>query len=290
MSTATRRVANSPQPGPTTRRNWLAEVSRTAQHRPSAMILYGVPGIGKSSAAAAIPGIVFLIDHAEEGIHRLKESGLVPATVPVLPAIRTWPEALDALETLRTEPHDFKALAVDAMGGFERLCHEEVCRRDYSNDWGKGGFSSYQQGYDTALADWRTFLNALDQLRDERKMSIVLLGHAKVSPFRNPAGPDYDRYNVDVHHKTWALTHKWADMVLFANYEVAFSKGDDTKQKAKAKGGKVRVIYTEHEAAWDAKNRANLPETIEMGNSGTECWNNILAALKAGRKTTQENA
>lgn len=249
------------------------------------MILYGVPGIGKTSFAAAIPGVVFMTDATERGIETLKESGLVNALLPVLPPVSTWAETLEMLDMLRTGEHQYKCLALDALGGFERLCHEENCRRDYSGDWSERGFASYSRGYETSLADWRMFINALDALRDERSMSIVLLGHAKVSPFKNPSGPDYDRYNVDIHHKTWALTHKWADMVLFANYEVAFNKNDQDAKKAKAKGGKVRILYTEHEAAWDAKNRMQLPAEIEMGTSGSEAWSSFVNAMKNSRNT-----
>lgn len=247
------------------------------------MIVYGVPGIGKTSIAAAIPGVVFMTDAAEQGIQTLKEAGLVPAELPVLPPATSWADTLGMLDSLRTGEHQYKVLALDTLGGFERLCHEEVCRRDYSGEWGERGFASYQRGYETSLADWRLFINALDALRDERGMSIVLLGHAKISPFKNPSGPDFDRYNVDVHHKTWALTHKWADIVLFANYELNFNKREENEKKAKAKGGKVRILYTEHEAAFDAKNRSNLPAEIEMGGSGLEAWHNFVTAMKAGR-------
>jgi hypothetical protein len=247
------------------------------------MILYGVPGIGKTSFAAAIPGVAFLTDSTERGIETLKEAGLVPASIPVLPPVSSWPQLLEILDQLRAEPHNYKCLAIDAIGGVERLCHEEVCRRDYGNEWGERGFASYQRGYDTALSDWRLLINALDALRDERSMSIAILGHAKISPFKNPSGPDFDRYNVDVHHKTWALTHKWADLVLFANYELNFAAKEQNDKKAKAKGGKVRILYTEHEAAFDAKNRHSLPAEIEMGNSGSEAWANFVNAMKSGQ-------
>jgi len=247
------------------------------------MVIYGIPGIGKTSFAAEIPGVVFLVDPNEQGINSLKETRLVRADLPVLPPPKTFGETLEMLDSLRTQPHDYKAVAMDSLGGFERLCHEEVCRRDYAGEWGERGFGSYQRGFETALADIRLLINALDALRDERGMSICLLGHAKVSPFKNPSGPDYDRYNVDVHHKTWSLIHKWADIVLFANYEVAFAKGDDTAKKAKAKGGKTRVLYTEHEAAFDAKNRHGLEAEIVMGESSKEAWLNFVNAMKAGR-------
>ena len=181
---------------------------------------------------------MFLTDNMEQGIHTLKERGIVSPDIPVLPPAREWGDVMGMLDALATGDHNYKALALDAMGGLERLCHEEVCRRDHAGDWGKKGFVNYQAGYDTALADWRHFINALERLRDERNMTVILIGHSKVKPFKNPAGPDYDRYIVDVHEKTWAMTCKWAEMVLFINYEVAFAKGDESKTKAKASGGR----------------------------------------------------
>ncbi len=264
------------------KRNFLEEVSTGIKHRPTAALLYGVPGIGKTSFAASIPGVVFMIDATEDGINRLKEAGLVKAEVPVLPECRTWADTMNMLEQLRTGEHKYKALALDSLGGFERLCHEEVCRRDYRGDFGKGGFASYMQGYDVALADIRGLINALDKLRDERSMSIMLLAHAKVSPFKNPVGADYDRFNVDVHAKTWNLFSRWLDMILFANYVIALDD-ERTKGKTKARGGHDRIMHAEFEAAFDAKNRHGLPQEIPMGESGAEAWANLAQAVKAGR-------
>ena len=249
------------------------------------MILYGVPGVGKTSLAAHIPGVVFLCEQSEQGIHNLKDKGLVPDGVSVFPPAQSWQDMMGMLEALRADDHPYRCVALDAMGGFERLCHEEVCRREFNGEWGKAGFTSYQQGYDVSLSDWRHFINALDRLRDERNMSVMILAHSKISPFKNPEGPDYDRYNVDVHHKTWSLTHKWADMVLFVNYDVSFAKADQGKAKGKAVGGQVRIIYTEHHAAFDAKNRHNLPAEIDLGQDGPKAaWDALSKAIREGRK------
>jgi hypothetical protein len=139
------------------------------------------------------------------------------------------------------------------------------------------------QGYDVALADWRNLLNGLDRLRAQRRMSILALGHTKINTFKNPEGADYDRYAVDVHHKSWGLTHKWADLVLFANFvaHVDARKGDG---KGKAKGGGRRVLYTTRTAAYDAKNRHGLPEQIDGGRSAEEAWSNFAAAMQAGKQ------
>ncbi len=272
-------AASAQQP----RRNFLAEVSRKVKKRPTAALVYGVPGIGKTSFAAQIPGVVFMIDDKEDGINRLKESNILSEELPVLPECKSWGDALGILEQLRTETHDFKALAIDSLGGFERLC-----RRDFGGDWGKGGFTAYQQGYDVSLTDIRDLLSALDKLRDERGMSIMLLAHARVAPFKNPAGPDYDRYAVDVHHKTWNVISRWLDMTLFANYVVTVDTSNKTR--VKGRGGNTRVFHTDYDAAFDAKNRHGLPSEIDMGDSASEAWQNVSTAIREGRQAGKDQA
>jgi hypothetical protein len=157
---------------------------------------------------------------------------------------------------------------LDTINGAERLCHEEVCAREFNNDWGERGFASYQKGPELALAEWRVLLGKMDRLRIEKGMTIVLLAHAKVAKFQNPDGPDYDRYSPDVDRRTWSLTHKWADCVLFGKYEVIISGGTTGEKAKKGKGiGQARMMFTQWSAAYDAKNRLGLPPEIEMGDT-----------------------
>ena len=114
-------------------------------------------------------------------------------------------------------------------------------------------------------------------------MSVVMLAHSLVKPFHNPQGEDYDRFVLDMHHKTWGVTHKWADMVLFLNYFTVVAK--EKGGKAKGKGGQSRNMHTEYQAAFEAKNRHNLPAEIDMGKSGRDAYNNLADAIKAARKT-----
>ena len=252
------------------------------------MVLHAVEGWGKTSIAAQVPGVVFLQTRGETGLETLIDAGQLPG-VPHLPEITTWPSLLAAIDMLTDEPHSYKAVAIDVINGAERLCHEEVCRRDFSNDWGDKGFGGYQRGYDVSMADWTDMLVRLDKLRATRKMGILLLCHTKVATFKNPEGPDYDRYQPDMNAKTWAATHKWADVVLFGNFETVVSggtTGEGTKagRKGKGAGGNVRMMYAERTAAYDAKNRLGLPAEIEMGDSPATAWANFKEARAAGRK------
>lgn len=250
------------------------------------MVLHGVEGWGKTSFAAQAAKPYFLMARGETGLETLIDSGQLPA-VDHYPELLGWQQTLDVIDLLTNEDHAYKTLVLDAVNGFERLCHEEVCRRDFANDWTDKGFQGYMRGYDVAMADWRLFLSKLDTLREKKRMGIIALCHTKVTTFKNPEGPDFDRYQPDMHHKTWGLTAKWADMVLFGNYVTVVDdvqgKGKPNA-KGKAKGGTIRVLFTERTAAYDAKNRFGLHDEIDMGGSAVEAFQNFVAAVKSAKE------
>lgn len=259
---------------------WLTKATTSPSERPAALVIAGPPGVGKSSLAGNIPGAIAMPFSGEDTWSQLKAIGSVPKDLVVLPPISSYADMLAVINELATETHDYKALIVDTMNVAEKLCHAHVCNRDYKGDMGKNGFQSYMGGYETAATEWRVLLNSLDKLRD-KQMRLILLAHTKVKAFKNPLGPDYDRYVVDVHEKTWGVTHGWADAVLFCNYYVAV---DESGNRPKGKGGDTRLIHTTYSAAYDGKNRYNLPAEIDMGNSGSEAWGNLVNAIKKGRQ------
>lgn len=230
---------------------------------------------------------IFIETKGETGLETLIDSGQLPE-IPHFPEVQSWNELLGCIETLTVESHPYKTLVIDTGNGAERLCHEFVCERDFSGDWGERGFTGYMRGYEISLAEWRQLLMAADKLRAEKRMAIVMLCHTRVKPFRNPEGADFDRYTPEMHEKTWGLTHKWADVVLFGNFEVTVQT--DTVKSKKGKGaGQQRMIYTTKHAAYDAGNRLGLPEEIEAGDSASQAWKNIISAVRSVRaaSTTQ---
>jgi hypothetical protein len=271
---------------PVRQRATLADVRTCGAGLPNRCIFHGVEGVGKTSFGACAPKPVFLMSRGETGLVTLIDAGQVAETAH-FPELTAWGDLLAAVEALTTEAHDYRTVVIDTLNGAERLCHEHVCQRDFGGSWGRDGFTSYMTGYEVALADWRRLLDALDRLRATRRMSILVLAHTKITPFRNPEGADYDRYTVDLHHKTWSLTHKWADLVLFSNFvaHIDARKGDG---KGKARGGSRRVLFTTRTAAYDAKNRHGLPEQIDAGNNAAEAWANFAASLHAAKQQTRD--
>jgi len=241
---------------------------------PPKLALNCVEGWGKTSCGAYAPKPAILMARGETGYLTLLGAGLVPSVPKAL--IESWQSLLALLNDLLTkEKLPYKTLVFDAIGGFERLCHEFVCYRDFKGDWGEKGFTSYQQGYEVAVSDWLQMLALLDRIRT-KGIIILLLGHTQIRPFKNPMGPDFDRYIADIHHKTWAVTHKWVDAALFGTYLTVVDQVSKGKNpKGKGIGGTQRILYTERRDSFDAKNRYAMASEIDIPNDPSQIWSTI---------------
>lgn len=258
MATPQQQPSSTPKPS----RMNLAALVKGKQARPVRVTLYGVEGIGKSTFAAASPSPIFL--GAEDGTSHLD--------VIRFPMPQTWDEVIEAIRTLETEPHDFKTLVIDTLDWAEPMLWAFICKRDGVKDIEAYGFG---KGYIAALDQWRVFLAALERMRDKRNMHVIFLAHSWIKPFKNPEGDDYDRYEMKLHAKASGLIKEWCDVVLFTNYETFASKDAKTKRVKGVSTG-ARLAYTTRTAAYDAKNRHDLPESLPLA------WDDFAAAVAAG--------
>lgn len=275
-------VSSPPAGRPAKGRLTVSDLVQKQAELPSRVIVHGLPGIGKSSLPAFGPTPVYIMTKLETGIVSLKGSGRVPETVGIFPECKSWRDIFNALAWLEEEEHQFKTVVLDTLNGAEKMCHDYVSERDYNNRM--AAFTAYQSGYKVSINDFRELLAAIDKLRELRKMAVFVLAHTKVKNFKNPTGADFDRYMPDLHDETWSVTHGWADMVLFANFETDTRKDSTTGGKVKGVGVGRRLLFTTWNAAWDAKHRHGLPEVISMGESGKEAWANLAKAIADGRK------
>ena len=246
------------------------------------IVVYGVEGFGKTTIGAYAPDPVILMARSEQGYDTLLSAGRVPAVPAIL--IESWEQLLVTLDAIAIDTQGRKSIVFDALGGFERLCHELVCKRDFQNDWSDRGFLSYNKGFDVSVSEWLKMLRKIEIIR-ARGVVVVMLGHSKVKMFKNPSGPDFERYICDLHEKTWGVTSKWADAVLFGNFRSLVDvsrreKGNSAERKGKGIGGTDRVIYADHRDAFDAKNRFGMPEEFDLPTDPSQAWlciwNNIV--------------
>lgn len=251
---------------------------RKTGFQPPRLVITAVEGFGKTTLGAFARDPVILMARGETGFDTLRGAGLVPDVDAAL--IEDWLHLLAHVEHLIANETGHKTCVLDALGGFERLCHEFVCRRDFGGDFGEKSFLSYNKGYEVSIGEWLKLLQALDRLREVRKMTILILSHSMVRPFKNPLGDDFDRYVADVHGKTWGPTHKWADCVLFGNFVHAIVKTRPADKSGKGVGKTARVLYAVRRDAFDAKNRYGMPESIDLTDVPSEGWGIIANAIR----------
>lgn len=249
--------------GPRKRRMTLDTVT-TSSRTERRILVYGVDGVGKTSLGAAAPSPIFL--DLENGMPR-ELVGQIPRFP--LPEQVVWQDILDAIDELASKEHPYKTFVIDPLDRLEPICWASVCERSKTKDIEEVG-GGFQKGYLAALDEWRQLIAGLERLRG---MSIIMLAHSVTAQFKNPEGADYLRYQVGLHPKAAGLFREWSDAVLFARYESTV-KSDKRKVQGVSTGR--RIMETQWNAAWDAKNRYSLPEFLPLD------WSALDEAIQAG--------
>jgi hypothetical protein len=255
-------TAAAPKSAPQSRMR-LDKLVKGRLTQPKRVVLYGPEGIGKSTFAASAPGPIFL--GAEDGTGELD--------VVRFPFPETFAEVREAIRTLTLEKHDFQTLVIDTLDWIEPLIWSHCCTRDgESNIEGYG----YGKGYVAAMDEWRALISDMERLRQAKPMHVLFLAHSSIRSFKNPQGEDYDRFELKLHAKAAGLVKEWSDAVLFANYET-FAKKDEKTKRVRGVDTGARLVHTERRAAFDAKNRYGLPQSLPLS------WPDFEAAVEAGQ-------
>ena len=105
------------------------------------------------------------------------------------------------------------------------------------------------------------FLKLLNVLT-EVGINPVIIAHGKPRKFELPDEQGaFDRYETKLTRQVAPLIKEWCDMLLFCNYKTFVVTTENNAKKAQ--GGK-RVMYTTHNPCWDAKNRFDLPDELDL--------------------------
>ncbi len=228
----------------------LKSIESSRKIQPDRGLLHGLPGVGKSSWLAEIPGIIVI--PAEDGLAELE--------VPVFPQPKSFTEIREMIEVLRSEDHQYKAVGIDTIDAMEAIIHREICEK---KSWANIEAPGYGKGYSiTADTMWRPLLDDLETLQRERGMEVWLVAHTTIKTFSNPQGEDWSRYIVELRPNYGNLVCGWVKTILFAQFDDHVDESD--RGKNKGVGGQQRIVHTRRHAAYDAKNRYGLPQTLPL--------------------------
>ena len=234
-------------------------------------ILYGVPGIGKSTFAAKWPKPLFI--DLEQGTLQLDVDRVTPSSAAEVANIVT-----ELIQSDAYNAYSYRTLVIDSADWMEQWMIQKICA-----EAGINSIEKYEKGYGkgwTKLAeDWARFLDLVDRLRLKRNMNILFIAHSKTKRYEPADDSGYDRYTLTMGDKSAEVLKKWSDLILFVKYDT-FTVEENGK--VKVKGSDKRVMYTGFHPCWDAKNRFGLPTKLPFEYGQIE---RIFTAEPAPAKT-----
>ena len=213
------------------------------------LVVYGPEGVGKTTFASQAPGVVFI--DTEGGTAHID----VARTDP--PA--SWAELIDQVKWFGKHPDKVGTVCIDTLDWAEKMAIRDVCEAKKITSIEE---IAYGKGYVLVRDRFIQLLEELDKLR-AKWINIILTAHAQIKKFEQPDEMgSYDRFTLKLNEKNVSpLIKEWSDILLFANFKTDVVTAGDGKTK-KARGGQKRVMYTQHSACWDAKNRFGLDDPL----------------------------
>lgn len=218
------------------------------EKRPLKIVIYGPEGIGKSTFASQFPDPLFIDT----------EGGTSNLNIRRIKCNKSWDELISIVKEIYANPDICKTVVLDTADWSEFLCINAVCEKYRKNNIEDFGFG---KGYVYLLDEYSKLLSLLDKLI-EVGINVVITAHAKPRKFELPEEQGaFDRYEMKLTRQVAPLIKEWCDALLFCNYKIYVVTAENNTKKAQ--GGK-RLLYTTHNPTYDAKNRFNLPEELEL--------------------------
>lgn len=224
---------------------------------PWKVVLYGTPGIGKTTwASGADNSLVVDLEQGATRIdcHRTRD------------IISEWqshdPEKPGLVEVFQyVAQSDYDTVVFDSLTEVEKILLRKMLKEQGATSLGD---FDYGAGYRYLETEWSNFLKYINRLYNLGK-NVILIGHESVERVNDPTTDSYDRYQLDVYKKAASKIFADVDAVFFCKHNKILKEkqGAIGKQK-RAVGDEKRLIFTTETPAFIAKNRFGLPSSFEM--------------------------
>ncbi len=260
----------------------LEEIQTGTIILPPRINLWGTEKVGKSEFAAGFPSPVFIPIKGETGLDEIVAGKFPPAN--------DFGDILDSLDELIGKEHSFQTVVIDSISTMIPLLEKYAVTTERVDSLQKlGGGYGNQEG---VLKKYLSLLlERLDYMRTDLNMTVILVGHIKASPrtINDPLTEPYDAWKVDVRDSLLDQLNRWADCILFADFEKHTrmvqeeDKRSGKKKIVHATGLDKRVLYCQKRPGHPGGGRGvygRLPYKLELS------YDAFAAAVAAARKTS----
>jgi len=235
------------------------------------ILIYGRPGIGKSSFAASFPDTLMLsAERVSKGIQcfdfNAEEGG-----------VHNW-EVFQAAIKLLEKTDRFQTVAIDTIDALYNHCLRYVCQKEGMTHPSDDG---YGKGWDAIKKE---FTHWLDRLWATGR-GVVFTSHAKEVEVKSHTGEAYTRIQPTMSGQAYAFIKAKTDFVFYAEYY-----RDD-------QGNPLRILVTAGDDVVDAKSAGNLPRFLQLQkDNGVQIVVDAFAGedvgiapdqLRAGKQTSK---
>lgn len=224
------------------------QISKGIKKRAVRICMYAVEGCGKTTWASHFPDPLFI--DTEDGSFELD--------VNRFPKPETWADLLGMIDAVIAGEVECRTLVLDTADRAEELLTKALLAES-----GKSSIEDYGYGKGYVMVAERftkDLLNRLDRVI-AKGINVVITAHAVMRKVESPEDPPYDHWELSLSRKVGPKVKEWTDILLFANYEITVIE-DNGRNKAKGKA--KRVMFANHSATYDAKNRFNLPDKMPL--------------------------
>jgi hypothetical protein len=229
--------------------SWNQQVVKGGEQKimqPRVMVYAGA-GVGKSTFGSKLPKPVFIdYDHGVDDVN-----------VDRIPGPKTWAESMALIRAVAADPMGYKSLVLDTVDPLEEQAIEHILHQTGKKSLADFDFGA---GYNAVAQEWKLLLAELDVAR-KNGMLVCLLGHAIIRQAQDPQLGAYDQFTSQLGKKSWALTQRWADTVLFAAFDSALVNKKD-EQRVIVTGD--RFLFTTRGSGFEAKNRFSLDPKLPL--------------------------